>query len=96
MHLGHGKYPLKRIHLTNDTKEESSKWQLQDEDEDEEEEDEIETDHLEDYYDQEDDPQIYSYPHRLLRYTRSILLVRCASFAIGVIGNRKRHCAMVL
>jgi hypothetical protein len=66
MHLGHGRSPRNRVHVGYEHEEEDRKWHHQSAGDDDDQED-SEVDLVEQFYDQQDDPQLYSYPHRLVR-----------------------------
>ena len=62
MRLGHSKYP--KVGIAPAHKEDIAKWRLEDEDEFDDDESELgPSENM--YY--EDDPNVYSYPHRVLR-----------------------------
>lgn len=67
MHLGHGRSPRNRVHIAYEQDNKDKKWHQDSGDDGDDDQEDSEIDLVEQFYDQQDDPQLYSYPHRLLR-----------------------------
>lgn len=68
MHLVHGRSPRNRVHVAYEADQEDKKSLHQeagDDGDDDHEDSEI--DLVEQFYEQQDDPRLYSFPHRLVR-----------------------------